>query len=123
MSAYHCKHCGATANSKCARTRTVFPDDQMDALLSHVLKYKITINLTAPRSTEVSLFVHTPLEDEEGEFRSDAELVEWALILINGLKPEEIKNYSCNHEWVIDPGDECTIGCCISPTTKEGTTT
>ncbi len=113
MSKYHCEYCPATAMSKCAIQRTVFPDDQMDALLSHILKYKVAINLNAPGSAEVSLFVHVPLKNISGGIRSDAELVEYALILINELNPEEIKNYSCNHHWVINKDDECIFGCCV----------
>ncbi len=115
MSAFHCKYCNATAISKCSKTRTVFPDDQTDAILSNILKYNIV--RANPRAATVSLMVNVPLEKGADIDRTDPELVEWALMLINELDPKMIKAYSCNHEWVIDEG-KCMFGCCVTPDPK-----
>ena len=116
MSPYHCKHCGATAISKCVNCRSIFPDDGFDAMLSNVLKYKITFDLVR-QFAEVQLTVHVPIQDTLGS--ADAEVVQYALTMINKLTPEQIKNYSCNHDWVISEGT-CMFGCCVAETTKEG---
>ncbi len=114
MSTYHCKHCGATAISKCSRSRTVFPDDGFDAMLSHVLKYNIQMDLTR-RTAQVVLTVSVPFDGN----KSDREMIEHALFLVSDLTPEQIQNYACNHNWVISEGT-CMFGCCVAETTELG---
>lgn len=110
MSNLICEKCGATAEGKCPICRTIFPDDQHEAVLSHFLKFKVEdghVKIT---------FLHY-LSREEVE-RSESENVEAALIhLLNNLKAMEsghstsFKSYSCVHKWVFKPGCKSTIGC------------
>ena len=105
MANYECKHCGAGANSKCAHQRTVFPDDQFDSMLSHCLKYKVQPTDHGSAWVQLSVHVVPDRMDKTNE-------VEQAISMIASLTPEQIKAYSCDHEWAIVAGETCMFGCC-----------
>jgi effector-binding domain-containing protein len=105
-----CTKCGATGFSKCPVCRTIFPDNQIDAMLSHILKFKedkdnktVTISYTAHIEDVEEAFkrlfnVLSRMETETAEVHGD-------------YKYPSFKEYSCNHTWVFAEGEESDIGC------------
>lgn len=107
MSSCICVKCGAEANSKCPYCRTVFPDNEMDGIMSNVLKHHIE-KVGDYHWMEVRLFL--------GEKK---DLLEAAKRLHNILdralnEPGDfisLEELMCHHDWVLKPGMKSTIGC------------
>lgn len=95
-----CKKCGAEATSKCPVCRSVFPEDQTDAMYSWLLKFDIAKSPTKGNWLDVHLFV---AESED----VDKELIH----LRDVLNKLNLEKYSCDHEWKMKEGFHSTIGC------------
>ncbi len=100
---YECKLCGGTAFSRCINQRTLFPNDQGAAMLSHILKGSVE------RLGDGRVIVHLHVWGEEGEV-GDISAFEDALQMIRTIQEESIKHWCCDHEWVCT--SECMFGCC-----------
>lgn len=103
-----CKKCGAEAHSKCPACRTVFPEDQIGAMLSWILKFKERKMENGQRWLEVSLLM-TDEQDEEKALENLAKLMEKMLHQVDNYP--SIHSYACDHEWTMKPGEKPTIDC------------
>ena len=112
MSSYKCDKCNAEAISKCVNQRTVFPQDQMDAMITHIMKREV--DWVTDEWCTVKLHVHVSLQDTGSQTDHSDGAVEHALIMIKELTDEQIHRYACMHNWVITEG-ECMFGCCVAP--------
>ena len=110
MARYHCKNegCSETAISKCALSRTVFPNNQMGALLTHFLKRNVIY-----RGDHTVINLRVTMVAEDGKEPSVPEAVRYALDMIRELDQETVDDYCCDHVWVIDEG-KCMFGCCVA---------
>lgn len=106
MAAYHCKHCGLGANSKCASSRNVFTEDRYETILGMVLKRHVTRD-----EREIKVALNYRMIVDSADKVSDAQAIENVLMTIKELPDEVIKHYACDHVWVLD-SDECELGCC-----------
>ena len=95
MPEYKCKKCGATAHSKCAASRTIFPTDQNEAVFSHFL----TIEHDPPA-------VKIVMPISEGE---DAERAIKSIKYFLDATPA--KQIACLHRYIMK-ADQCELGCC-----------
>jgi hypothetical protein len=118
MAAYVCRICGEKANSKCVGQRSVFQDDQLEALLSHSLKFKVTrVELPgsegckAATKTMVELTYLASIQDAGFELISERDSLLEMFKMIRGLPQETIDHYSCMHQWKLMSA-ECDLGCC-----------
>ena len=91
-----CRKCGATGHSKCPACRTVFNDNQSEAILSHFLKYE---------EEGGNVKVHFTLNDAtvEEALRS---LKSW--LMDPNFDPAQ---YACTHHWEFAEGHGSDIGC------------
>jgi len=109
MPRYVCSLCGAGAISKCIYQRTTFPDNGMEAILSHLLKR--SVKQVAPRHVAVTFIVHQYLSDEDSP--SDSESILNAFKMMQSIDEQTAHEYSCDHKYMVK--GECNFGCC-----KEG---
>ena len=94
-----CSKCGATAESKCPYCRTVFPDNQFEALLSWVLKWECKDDKIV-----VSYISHTA--------DTVAEALEQAYSHLQQCKDRVgFVQYACEHTWVFAEGAHSDIDC------------
>ena len=107
MSYYNCRKCGESASSKCVNQRSVFPGDKMAALLTWVLKSSAERNESGTYTVTLKL-PHISCEGEENEEKAILE----ALMLIREIAEDAIRHYACDHDWQIEAGQECLMGCC-----------
>jgi hypothetical protein len=100
MSNCVCTKCGAEADSKCPACRTVFMDDQTEAMYSWLLKFNLEKDAEKGNWLKVSLYV-ADSEDEAKELEH----------LKDVLSRLNLKQYACIHQWTMKPGCHSTIGC------------
>lgn len=86
-----CSHCGATGHSKNPACRTVFPDDQNDAVLSHLLKFPVIKDGVAEGN------IRFVADTKEEYFRNLVSCVKM-------LEKVGIEKYCCDHDWELAPG-------------------
>lgn len=98
MPRYTCKHCGETCSSKNPTIRSVFPDDEKSAILSHMVNIDTAPVDGIPETWDVTIQVLR----RKGKTNVDAEHA--ALKLLRGLSEENIKHWLCEHQWQIIPG-------------------
>jgi hypothetical protein len=107
MSNVVCVDCGMEAHSKCPFCRTVFPNNQTDAMLSWTCKHRIKeVNNFNWLQVE---FMMREDETEEDTFKRLHSLLDEMV-----TKPKEflsLKEFCCDHRWVFKPGEKSTIGC------------
>ena len=100
-----CSKCGATGDSKCPNSRTVFPDAQTDAMLSHTLKIR---SQDGWFGISVKKYVDTFSESEQKYVpreESDSEALVRIFEYLTLLeRNEELKGYACVHQWVHTKG-------------------
>lgn len=93
---YRCKRCSATCESKNPITRSVFLDNQTEALLSHTLKFKI-VEEHGLCWFRVSLLVEPTTTELSGLQRLYAILRRMVLYERTGYP--SLEQYACIHEW------------------------
>lgn len=101
-----CSKCGATGISKCPSCRTVFPDNQVEAMLSHCLKTLVKGNKI---EIQYSLSKKPELSDDENISDVLKHLVEVLKYL--ETKDPGFKQYGCSHRWVFAKGQKSDIDC------------
>ncbi len=133
MARFKCKQCGATASSKCPSHRSVFTDNQTDAVLSYVMGHTLEHKVTELSSGDVAhdylLRVHfknrqTTPAGEEPPSEHEIILALWAELyqhmtkIVNSSGDENdyptIEEWLCYHdEWEIMSG-RCLFGCHVA---------
>jgi hypothetical protein len=117
---YVCIHCNTPASSKCVNQRSIFPENQMGAILTHILKGKIThtdvpagVCSAAHRRTDVEItWRAAPNTNEDGTPFKDMELF-WNMIQeIRNLPEDALKYWACDHEYKWVGKGTCDFGCC-----------
>ena len=98
MSNVICSKCGAKATSKCPYCRTIFPEDQTKAILSHLLKFPVHKDGWATGTITLRA------DSNEEYFRTFIHLAEL-------LKEIGIDKYCCDHDWIFMPGCKSSIDC------------
>jgi len=103
-----CKICGAQAISKCPYCRTVFPKNEMEGMLSWILKKRMKTDKNGVTWLEISYVPGKNVDLKEAMKR--------LLNLLNVMEDKTspyptIKEYACDHEWVFKEGEKSTIGC------------
>lgn len=106
-----CSDCGAEAHSKCPYCRSVFPDNQMEAMLSYQLKRTMSTDELGINWLDVSLYVGNGTEKD-----NMATAMERLLGILSAMQDPEshyptIAQYCCDHRWTFKPGQKSTIGC------------
>lgn len=113
MATYTCKHCGARASSKCAKSRNVFPTSSHGPAMNMVRSIF---------SSEMAPFVEGSMNHcvrvEYGCCTPGTEA--WEMVaqlrdVLADFDDDAIKELTCRHRWVFDPkGGECINGvtCC-----------
>jgi hypothetical protein len=116
MSNCVCIKCGAGASSKCPYCRNVFDDNQLEAAISHVLKFEVYTNKTLPTPRDW-LSLRFAMNDDESMEAAAARLLNVLLLMKKEAKEDEhcqwpsLKQYFCVHVWQFREGCESTIGC------------
>lgn len=101
MSNIICNKCGATGNSKCPCCRSIFPDDQMDAVLSMIFKHTIKQEGNGIWC-EVKYLVGVPSKDTV----ADIDLLKSLKGLQTNLKMIiDNPQYLCDHVWELAVGE------------------
>lgn len=142
MSNVICSKCGAEASSKCPVCRTVFPENQIEALLSHSMKFKVIRDYERGGPwLQVEIFVGN--DDTKDDYALAVEGHKRLLARLQAMetkyevppeKPVErdgvkyismgagrggpypsIEQWCCTHRWVFKPGCKSTIGCGHGP--------
>lgn len=98
-----CKKCGATAHSKCAKQRNVFPDDQDIALLKHL----IAVDVNDRNCLIVDYTLSSDIEPTAYEGLKALKDI------LNHLTDEQLKRLACYCDWQQAPGTRCLFGCCV----------
>lgn len=114
MATYTCSKCGTHASSKCVNHRsTIYSDDDM--WMAGALKMRYGVERLHPNG-----------EDKLGELRITVRGVEngesIATVLhqlANMVTHFDVAKLFCDHDFVIDEGEECLFGCCARPTTED----
>jgi anthranilate/para-aminobenzoate synthase component I len=103
MSQYQCSKCGASAYSKCARSRNVFPDNMTATMLSNITEFAIDRSGAFPK---------VKIEMGYLDDATDIELYSKVIkSLYHHLEKGDIAQATCSHKWeLVD--EECEIGCC-----------
>lgn len=112
MSNLICKKCGATATSKCPRTRGVFPDNQDMSYLKNILNVRVTKN-----DTTLSLDYIVP------EGATPEQALDTLLRIFDRLSQASRKQLMCHCEWIMQPGQTCLFGCCTGEPVDDKTQT
>jgi len=99
MSKIVCSKCGATGNSKCPYCRTVFPDNQLEALLSYVIQWDRREDRIVVQVATLTTSVEEALTKTLSALTTCAEKVGFA-------------QYACEHDWVFAEGQHSEIACC-----------
>lgn len=104
MAQYHCSKCGETASSKCASSRSVFPEDQGATMLSNFTDFEINRDSKFP----VGLIRMHYMD----ETQTDVEIIEQMIRNLNfALERGQIAHAVCQHRWILD-SDKCELDCC-----------
>jgi len=117
MAAYVCKVCGEKADSKCVGKRSIFQDDEIEALLSNSLKFRVkreSVELITGKTairTDVELTYLTGFDYDDDKVASERDSLLAMFKMIRRLSQETIDHYSCMHKWQL-VSDECDLGCC-----------
>lgn len=111
MSNCYCTKCGAHAYSKCPRCRTVFPENQQLAVLSHVLTAEIGDYGKQGKCDDLLVSL-TLLPDETGP-SALARLLRY----LHPLSEQDLIELFCQHDWQHKPGTgPCAFNNCRIPT-------
>lgn len=119
MSNVICSKCSAKADSKCPYCRTVFPDNQIESMLTWLLKFEVS------KDGWVKLSYAPP---SGWQTKTEAELVENAFTNLHNILSRmadpasgypSFAQYACIHQWVFAPGCGPTIDCGHGPQRKE----
>ena len=106
-----CIHCGAEANSKCPHCRTIFPTNQMEAMLSYGFKRHIKKDEREVNWLKVEFFIGNGTEKDNLEFA----LTELYTCLAKMAEPEHpypsIAEYACDHIYHFKEGEKSSISC------------
>ena len=108
MASYTCSKCGTHASSKCVNNRTIFLTDD-DMWMASALEMLYSVK-RQPESDEhvcnrdqLIITVNAVSHDE-----STASVL---ARLVNYIQNVPAKTF-CDHNFVIDAGEECLFGCC-----------
>ena len=108
MATYTCSKCGVHAESKCVHARSVFYTDD-DMWMSGALEMLYSVE-RQPDSDEracnrdqITITINAVSADES--------TVSALARLVNYIQNVPAKTF-CDHEFVIDAGQECLFGCC-----------
>jgi hypothetical protein len=124
VSQYKCRKCGQEAYSKCVNQRNVFPEDQMAAMLSHVLSLRVDEHVYDPERYDPpvggSKYYVVVLEYKYVPDFDEKDAADHARDLFVKSLPEYAKvlpRMMCDCEWELIEGDakngtECMFGCC-----------
>lgn len=118
-----CSKCGATAISKCPYCRNVFPDNQMEALLSQVIR---TTTTQTDNQITVQFEYHGYLKEGQDPAEKARECFEALAEFIADMMAESkdrkaatnarwstpsLTQFLCEHEWTFVEGEHSDIGC------------
>jgi len=103
-----CSKCGAKAFGKCPGCRTVFPDNQSEAVLSHMLKFRVHDNRTEITYSE---WAEDGVTEEEAVARTLKRLYDTLRMMQQRKHGFSFEGYACRHNWVFDEGQVSDIGC------------
>lgn len=120
-----CRKCGMEASSKCPYCRSVFPENQIDAMLSVVIKHSVEIvhyEDRCPYPKRERLKIWLDIHDDETEEDAWARLYYYLKNIIEPYQPGDekysdhvkfpsLKEFCCHHGWVFKPGQKSSIGC------------
>lgn len=108
-----CKKCNATGFSKCPYCRTVFPDNMVEGMLSHILKWEHN----KEHQEDITISYRYCAEANKTKQEQVQEALEDLKNLLTRMdRPESthyptIKQYSCDHHWVFAEGEKSDIDC------------
>lgn len=108
MARVECKKCGALATSKCPYCRSVFPDNQHEAVFSHVLK-------TLDEGDKITIKYHRYKEEGLTTEENVANVLESLYYILQMMAEQRngmsFDGYACNHQWSFCEGQESDINC------------
>lgn len=110
-----CSKCGATGFSKCPCCRTVFPDNEVEAMLSWFLTYQV-------KDGQVEIIHQHPRCENISRAKDIALGLTKLRDRLNRLAEvdPEFKSYACCHDWCYAPGQKSDINCGCSVETLPG---
>lgn len=99
-----CIKCGARASSKCPTCRTVFPEDQQEAMLFAGLGFSL-------EGDSLIVRMHTWDADPSVAFQR-------LIHKLRSIPEEKLKQYACHHQWAhtsecIYCGSDDYVGWCL----------
>lgn len=108
-----CKYCEATGESKCPNMRNVFPDNLMDAVMSHLIKSTFEVEALPDGQKRIIFTIRTfdivkdgvnedgkpSLDFMEGMWRGLARQLEGMLHAGPGSSSPTLRQWACDHEW------------------------
>jgi hypothetical protein len=110
MAKIECRKCGATGNSKCPICRTVFMDDQLDAMLSHSLKRNLKPSEYSGHYNWLNI---AWLSDKDDSM--EVAMNKLREVLNRMADPDDaypsFKQYACDHSWQFQKGHKSEVGC------------
>lgn len=120
MGNVYCVKCGMEGESKCPRCRNVFPDNRIEAMLSHVLKFQVTPHnedYSNGAWLSIKLYIHPeeyglPPNEEDITRKGHEALYE----ILQGMAAQTdgfptFKQWACIHQWEFKPGCKPLIDC------------
>lgn len=114
MGNYKCTKCDETASSKCARSRNVFPDDQLATMIGNCFHYEANRRLpTTDREREFmegDEWVVT-LTYRTFECQNEDEAIQRMIKTLTSYERDVIRRALCDHTWQLT-SPTCEMGCC-----------
>ncbi len=111
MSNVECINCGVEAHSKCPYCRTVFPEDQSEAMLSYALKRTIKTDEQGINWLEISWYMGDGNKKDSLEYGlASLHKVMCGMADPEGLYPS-FAQYACDHRWRFKKGEKSSISC------------
>ena len=109
---WKCKECGMIADSKCVGQRTIFYEDQIEALLTRYIKVRYEEASDDKAAGLVIKMVDYGQDPNETQASRKKRLLEQ---LYNTMRAENffpIKTYWCNHDswWILNKDGICELG-------------
>jgi hypothetical protein len=106
MARYICAKCGMGADSKCANSRSVFPDNEMDAAYSHYFHGEVSGGWAQ------ASFNTFEGDDARKAFTNLRNYLTRVLESNGGENdPPTLEQWLCDHDWeLVSP--KCELGCC-----------
>jgi len=107
---FTCSKCGARAHSKCPNERTVFPDNQVAAVLSNLIKFPGTTVEDGRGKVQLQISIGI-FPDPGTESMTPEEHAEYeALRIIQTSEDDTLRQLVCVHNWTLPKGQKCSFG-------------